>query len=280
MQKISVIIPSYNEEKYIAFGLDSLFVQTRRPLEIIVVDDSTDSTWEILRSYKPLDRNIAFRVFRTAHKGPAPARNLGAKKAKGDILVFVDADMKFHKDYINCLVAPIERGEAIATYTKEEYVANPENIWSKCWSINSYLPSHLHIDPHMPDEVVDTFRAIKKDLYLKTKGFLDVGYGEDITVLSQIPHAKAVAAKGAICYHFNPSSLSEVFISAKWIAKGIHVPHNLRSLIIYSLPNSIRRGLVESLRHKMPAFILFKIVCDFGFFLGIMARIMGRSYVK
>lgn len=278
-QKISVIIPVFNEEKYIEFCLNTLFVQTRKPLEIIVVDDSTDNTWRILSSYKPSDKKIAYRIFRTAHKGPAPARNLGAKKARGDILVFVDADMKFHRDYLRCLVVPIEKGRAIATFTKEEYVANPENVWSRCWSINSYMPIHLRIRP----EVLDTdtnFRAIRRDVFFKTKGYKDVGYGEDTTVLVQLKGAIAKAAKNAICYHYNPSSLSEVFFSARWVAKGPTVSHTLLSIIIYSFPNSLRKGIRDSLRHKTPAYLLFKILFDFAFFVGIIERILGRSYVK
>lgn len=277
--KVSVIIPTYNEEKYIVSCLDSLFTQTKKPLEIIVVDDSIDNTYKILKSYIPSDKKIAYQVFRTAHKGPAPARNLGAKEARGDILVFLDADMKFHKDYIRKIVAPIEKGREIATITKEEYVANSDNTWSKCWSINSYMPIHLRIDPDMPDTVIN-FRAIRRDIFFKTKGYKDVGYGEDVTVLTQLKGAMAKVVKGAICYHYNPSSLSEVFFSARWVAKGSMLNHNLHSLIIYSLPNSLRRGILESLKHKMLSFLVFKIVFDLAFFVGIMESMLGRSYVK
>lgn len=278
-KNISVIVPSYNEEKYIVSCLDALFAQTRKPLEIIVVDDSTDKTWRILSSYKPSDKKIAYRIFKTYHEGPAPARNLGAKKAKGDILVFVDADMKFHKEYLKHLVAPIEKGKALATFTKEEYVANPENIWAKCWSINSYLPLNLHIDPNMSDEV-DTFRAIRKDIFFKTEGYKNVGYGEDLTVLRQLKNVSGKVAKGAICYHFNPSSLLEVYYSSRWVAKGPSVDHSLRSLLMFSLPNSLKRGIWDSIKYKTYAFLIFKIVFDFAFFVGIIERMLGRSYVK
>jgi len=279
MYRISVILPVYNEEKYIEKCLDTLFVQTKRPLEIIVVDDSTDDTWRILSSYKPSDKKIAYHIFRTEHKGPAPARNLGAKKAKGDILVFVDADMKFHRDYLKYLVAPIEKGRAIATFTKEEYVANPDNVWSRCWSINSYMPIHLRIRPESSD--TDTnFRAIRRDVFFNTKGYKDVGYGEDTTVLVQLKGAIAKAAKNAICYHYNPSSLSEVFFSARWVVKGPLVAHTIQSLVIYSFPNSLRKGIRDSLHYKTPAYLLFKIVFDFAFFVGFIERILGRSYVK
>ncbi len=276
---VSVIIPTYNEEQYIIECLQSLFYQSHDPLEVIVVDDSTDDTWDILSRFKQPHARTAYHVFRTAHKGPAPARNLGAKKAKGDILVFVDADMRFHRMYLEKLIFPIEKNEAVATFTKEEFVANPDNIWSICWSINSYLPRNLRIDPKRPEWDMG-FRAIRKDVFFKTKGYQDVGYGEDATVLSQLGNVRAKAAKGAICYHYNPSLLSEVFVSAKWMGKGPGVPHTVRSLLTYSIINSIRRGVIDSIRYKTGAFLIFKVVFDFGFFLGLSARMLGRSYVK
>ena len=85
--KISVIIPTLNEEKYIEKTLLSLKAQTIKvPYEIIVVDsNSKDKTVEIARKY-------ADKVIVTKRRGIAVGRNVGAKYARGEILVFVDAD--------------------------------------------------------------------------------------------------------------------------------------------------------------------------------------------
>jgi glycosyltransferase involved in cell wall biosynthesis len=85
--KISVVIPTLNEEKYIEKTLLSLKAQTIKvPYEIIVVDsNSKDRTVEIARKY-------ADKVIITKRKGIAVGRNVGAKYARGEILVFVDAD--------------------------------------------------------------------------------------------------------------------------------------------------------------------------------------------
>src|SRR5688500_5523951 len=100
--KVSVIIPVYNEEKYVSDCLDSLLEQTQT-LEIIVIDDgSTDKTPEIL------DRYIKkIKILKQNHLGPAVARNLGAKQSSGDILVFADADMEFENDFVKQLIRPI-----------------------------------------------------------------------------------------------------------------------------------------------------------------------------
>lgn len=86
---VSFIIPAYNEEKYIAKCLESLINQKEPPsYEVIVVDNnSKDSTAEIVAKNFP-----SVRLVREARQGMTKARNRGAREAKGDILVFIDAD--------------------------------------------------------------------------------------------------------------------------------------------------------------------------------------------
>ncbi len=85
--EISVIIPALNEEKYIMHALGGLRRQTFRAFETIVVDGgSADRTRKIA--------STAARVILERRKGPAAARNAGAKAAKGEILLFLDADTR------------------------------------------------------------------------------------------------------------------------------------------------------------------------------------------
>lgn len=87
---ISVIIPTYNNSRFIKFALESLFQQIypEENTEIIVVDDgSTDDTSEVLKEYK--EKIIYVRQRRM---GIANARNTGMSKAKGEIIAFLDAD--------------------------------------------------------------------------------------------------------------------------------------------------------------------------------------------
>jgi glycosyltransferase involved in cell wall biosynthesis len=88
--KISFIIPAYNEEKTISRTLNSILNQKNLPdFEIIVIDNgSTDKTKKIAQKH-PKTKAITY----TAKKGPAAARNEGARNAKGEILIFFDADM-------------------------------------------------------------------------------------------------------------------------------------------------------------------------------------------
>ena len=132
--KISVIIPTYNEAQVIGECLLSLAKQSIKDFEVIVVDDgSTDDTLTVITK---LQVSYKLHVTRQKHQGPGVARNLGAKQAKGQILVFVDADMIFGKDFLRFLVKPIIEGKYKGVFSKEEYVSNWDNVWAKCWNFN------------------------------------------------------------------------------------------------------------------------------------------------
>src|SRR5260221_8684035 len=100
--KISVIIPTYNEEKVIGECLSSLQKQTEKNFEVVIVDDgSTDSTISELSNRS---KNLRIKILEQKHQGPAMARNLGVKNAQGEILVFLDADMTFDSNFLRKLI--------------------------------------------------------------------------------------------------------------------------------------------------------------------------------
>lgn len=97
---ISIIIPVYNGEKTIFRCLDSILAQTLRDYEIIIINDgSTDNTANILsgwlndRKEEIESRKLNIKIIQQENKGSNPARNRGAKEAKGEFLLFCDADI-------------------------------------------------------------------------------------------------------------------------------------------------------------------------------------------
>lgn len=103
---ISVLIPVYNAEKYLARCLDSIIRQSYEEWEIIAVDDgSKDGSYQILRSYA--DRDMRIIAMTKENEGPGLTRNRALDMASGDYIVFVDSDDYIESTYfekiVNCV---------------------------------------------------------------------------------------------------------------------------------------------------------------------------------
>lgn len=91
---ISVVIPVFNEAKYIRFCLDSLMKQTVKPKEVIIVDNNcTDDTIDICRKYE-------VKIIKEKKQGMIFARNGGFNAASGDIIARCDADVILPADWL------------------------------------------------------------------------------------------------------------------------------------------------------------------------------------
>lgn len=103
LEKVTIIIPVYNVEKYIRQCLNSVVSQTYKNLEIILIDDeSPDLCPEICEEYADKDKRIT--VFHQKNGGAANARNYGLEKATGDYICFVDSDDYVKPKYVEILL--------------------------------------------------------------------------------------------------------------------------------------------------------------------------------
>jgi glycosyltransferase involved in cell wall biosynthesis len=108
---VSVVIPTLMEEEYLPKLLETIRNQTYQPIEIVVADSSpppsSDRTLEICQAYEA--RYVFVPKLNLPH-----ARNVGAMEAKGEILLFVDADCLFTPTYIQDVVAALDEGYVLA----------------------------------------------------------------------------------------------------------------------------------------------------------------------
>jgi len=104
---ISVVVPVYNAEKYLAKCLDSILSQSKN-LEIIAVNDgSTDNSLNILEDYAKKHSNI--KIITQTNQGVSSARNLGIKHATKDYITFVDSDDWLEQDAIKNVTKVIKK---------------------------------------------------------------------------------------------------------------------------------------------------------------------------
>lgn len=104
--KISIIIPAYQHAKELPDCLESLFAQTIKPFEIIVVNDgSTDNTSEVLDLYK----NQGVKIIKQENSGANAARNRGFDESFGDFVIFCDADIIMRPDCLEKMAEALEK---------------------------------------------------------------------------------------------------------------------------------------------------------------------------
>ncbi|HRZ85776.1 MAG TPA: glycosyltransferase family A protein [Candidatus Paceibacterota bacterium] len=277
--EVSVIIPAYNEENYIGKCLESLKKQSYKNFEIIVVDDgSTDKTKEIIKKFKKV------RILSGEHKGPGYSRNIGAKNAFGKILVFIDSDMYFDKNYLINLIKPIkENKDIIGTTHDYEVAVNVNNFYSLLWG-------KLRVTKENAKEV-KIFRAIKKEKFFEFGEFdQKYGYADDQTFWFKYK-IKPIVAKDTICYHKNPETLKETYKQAKWIGaswkerfiifKMPVIKFILPLILILFVP---LLALIKSLKSKesIPYFVKLKfyLVKFIGYLIGTLKAIYKNNVVR
>jgi glycosyltransferase involved in cell wall biosynthesis len=142
---VSVVVPVYKVEKYIARCIESILAQTYRNLELILVDDgSPDNSGAICDAYAAIDGRI--RVIHTSNNGASHARNTGMKSAVGEFLVFIDSDDWVepehialllpvgNEDFVYCGYNTLVQGKKISDYSFDTQVVSREQ-WSDDFAI-------------------------------------------------------------------------------------------------------------------------------------------------
>lgn len=124
--KFSIVVPTYNEQKDIALTLDALVALDYPVKEIIVVDDSRDSTPEIVAQY--VERGV--RLIRPAKReGRCGARNLGILAATGEVVVILNADVRLPKDFLGKILPYYDEGYDYVLVKSK--VANEEDLFAR-----------------------------------------------------------------------------------------------------------------------------------------------------
>lgn len=163
MKDISIIVPIYNAEKYITKCVDSILNQTKKELEIILINDgSTDKTEEIIKNYQ--DKRIKY--FKNKNQGIGKTRNFGIEKAKGKYIMFLDSDDYLEKNACELLYNKAESNNldlVMCDFYKIYANGNIEEVRQ-----SSFKNSSLKDSPKILSEHLSPWAKIyKRDLIIK-----------------------------------------------------------------------------------------------------------------
>lgn len=173
---LSIIIPTYNEEEYLPVLLDSIKEQSFKDYEIIVADaNSTDRTREIAEEYGCIVVDGGM---------PAVGRNRGAEVAKGEILLFLDSDLKLTDEYLNDLIYEFRMERLGIGITQMTPLSEKTQDKILHEFANIFMMSVESIKPHGAGcyGIV-----VKKNLHDEFDGFNeDLTFGEDTDYIERI----------------------------------------------------------------------------------------------
>lgn len=174
---ISIIIPCYNSEKFIGRALDSVFKQTYKDWELILVNNnSTDGTLNVLEDYQRKFPSL-IRVISETKKGAPAARNKGIKEAKGEWIQFLDADDEILPEK---LAGQIE----LANQTNASIVTSPYTRVSSGGKKNYVIPRGLYMDDAWCALASSNMGITSSNLFKKEK-LVEVGGWDENLVASQ-----------------------------------------------------------------------------------------------
>ena len=126
---VSIIIPTYNNERVIVEAVQSALSQRYSNIEVIIVDDgSTDNSYNTLQTFIQHKPNL--QLIHQDNAGPSAARNKGFSHARGQYLVFLDGDDRLHKDYVSECVRVFKKMPNLnIVYTAAEVFENDKGVW-------------------------------------------------------------------------------------------------------------------------------------------------------
>ena len=209
---VTIIIPNYNEERFIATTIESALNQTYENIEIIIVDDgSTDGSYDIICDYSDKYSNI--KALRQENANASIARNRGIENAHGEYFYFLDSDDVAQPNTIEIMVDLLDRYDAdLAIGNMTEIDENGENIKEDLFfneeGASDDFTKYLEVLPAPPNKL---FKA--SIIYNQGVRFGNVRIGQDTNFfLKYLLCCKKIAHTSQIMYGWRivPSSMTHL----------------------------------------------------------------------
>ncbi|MGN0268869.1 MAG: glycosyltransferase family 2 protein [Lachnospiraceae bacterium] len=208
---ISIILPIYNIEKYLPKCMDSIFSQTYKNLEIIMVDDgATDRCGMLCDQYEQKDDRI--RVYHKSNGGLSDARNYGIERASGEYITCIDPDDYVDADYVEYLYRLIETYQTRMAICQHRVLYDNGSIKDFGNEGSARISAETCLERMMYHDVIDTSAWAKlyhRDLFQKTRYprgriFEDIGTTYELMMQCEFI---AVGYKSKYNYIFHNNSI-------------------------------------------------------------------------
>ncbi|NQV00227.1 MAG: glycosyltransferase [Parcubacteria group bacterium] len=179
--KISVVIPAYNEEKYIRECLDSLVKQNFKNYEIIVsLNNCTDNTKEIVEEFRDI------KLIEVNKKGVTNARQVGTLRAEGDIIASADADSVYPEDWLSKIASNFQDNKEIVGLYGPVRLKS-DSLFLKFMARYIYTIFLYASELLRNQNVAGINFAFRKNIFDKVGGYtLDLKSAEDIDLAEKI----------------------------------------------------------------------------------------------
>ncbi len=196
---VSIVIPSYNQEKTIAKSIDSVLSQrTNLHYEVIVVDSSNNGAYPILKKYGPRIKLVHLNKQTSCGK----ARNIGIKKAKANIIAFTDTDCVADADWLDNIYAAHKKYDVVGGR-----ICNGNPHFLRAWSL--YLTEFGELIGGR-DRIVKNLAgcnvSYKRKIFQKYGYFQDIPTAEDFILHSNI-REPMFFSRNAVVKHINRTNI-------------------------------------------------------------------------
>jgi len=260
MTKVSIIIPLYNSEAYIAQTIDSCLAQTHRDIEIIVAENgSTDKSYQIVKSID--DKRLS--VFQILKSNAAAARNYGYHKATGTYIIFLDADDVMASNKIELQLKALSKKPkgfiASCAWAKfkintKEAIITPQKVWNIQnpidWCLQSWMGEGMMIPGCwlIPKPIIDKAGLWDERLSLHDDG-------EFMCRVLLASKGNVFVENTVVYYRQVASSLSRQNQSYRAAKSALEVCESYRKQVLFVKDGPrVRQALVNNYRRFMYEF--------------------------
>lgn len=252
---VSVVIPTFNSERFLERCLRSVESQSYSNIEIIVVDSySTDRTREI-------SENFGARIV-LCRAGRSRARNVGAGLSKGEFVLSIDSDMELTRNVVNeCAVKMIQGFDAVII----PEISVGEGFWAECRALEKLC--------YVGDDLIEAGRFFRKDVFETVCGYDDgLVFGEDWDLNQRIKQAgfRVGRVSSFIKHNEGQLSLRQTMLKKSYYGKSLEAysvkhPKEAKRQLMLIRPAFVRnwRRLAKDPSHSF-GMVLLK-VCEFTY---------------